>query len=176
VRAVTGRVTTKADVFSFGVVLMELITGRRAVDETQQEEDMYLVTWFTNKIRSKSEPLLRAAMDANIRNNLDDDDEATFNSIMTVAELAGHCTAREPSQRPDMGHAVSVLRPLVDEWKPSFNQDLSSMQDMSLSKALKQWQEFRDDSTASAATDTSATSLPTRPGGFADSFTSADGR
>jgi len=175
VRVVTGRVTTKADVFSFGVVLMELLTGRRAVDETQEEEDMYLVSWFTNRMRSKSEPLLRESLDANILANLDD--EATFKSIVTVAELAGHCTAREPSQRPDMGHAVSVLRNLVDEWKPmdDFDEDYSSMRDMSLSKALKQWQEFRDDS-ASAATDNSATSLPTRPGGFADSFTSADGR
>ena len=34
------------------------------------------------------------------------------------AELAGHCTAREPSRRPDMGHSVNVLSPLVEKWKP----------------------------------------------------------
>lgn len=179
--AVTGRVTTKADVFSFGVVMMELITGRRAVDETQREEDIYLVTWFTRQLAVRSEEQLRAVIDPNIRNSLDEDyDGSTFKSIMAVAELAGHCTAREPSQRPDMGHAVSVLRPLVDEWKPT-TQDFSkgynssSAHDMSLSKVLKQWQEFHDES-ASAVTDASTASLPTRPGGFADSFTSADGR
>ncbi|KAK4369801.1 hypothetical protein RND71_009276 [Anisodus tanguticus] len=43
---VTGRVTIKVAVFSFGVILMELITGRKALDESQPEESMHIVTWF----------------------------------------------------------------------------------------------------------------------------------
>ncbi|KAG5521676.1 hypothetical protein RHGRI_034037 [Rhododendron griersonianum] len=43
---VTGRLTTKIDVFSFGVIPMKIITGRKALDETHQEESVHLVTWF----------------------------------------------------------------------------------------------------------------------------------
>ncbi|KAJ9692756.1 hypothetical protein PVL29_011712 [Vitis rotundifolia] len=45
----TGRVTTKVDVTSFGVILMELITRRKALDESQPKENMRLVTWYKRR-------------------------------------------------------------------------------------------------------------------------------
>lgn len=177
--AVTGRVTTKVDIFSFGVILMELITGRRALDETQPEESMHLVTWFKRMYINKDS--FRKAIDPTIDLN-----EETLASVSTVAELAGHCCAREPYQRPDMGHAVNVLSSLVELWKPSdqnpedmFGIDL----EMSLPQALKKWQAYEGRSNMESSSssllpslDNTQTSIPTRPYGFAESFTSADGR
>ncbi|XP_020089438.1 receptor protein kinase TMK1-like [Ananas comosus] len=174
--AVTGKITTKADVFSYGVVLMELITGLMALDESRAEETRYLASWFYNIKNSKEK--LRAAIDL----SLDVTDE-TFESIRIIAELAGHCTAREPHQRPDMGHAVNVLAPLVEKWKPikdeqeeylgiDFRQPLLQM--------VKGWQAgdstTSDVSTVGLSLDDSKGSIPARPAGFAESFTSADGR
>lgn len=178
--AVTGRVTTKVDVFSFGVILMEIITGRKALDESQPEESMHLVTWFKRMHINKE--TFRKAIDPAL-----DLDEETLSSISTVAELAGHCCAREPYQRPDMGHAVNVLSSLVELWKPTetTSDDIYGIDfDMSLPQALKKWQAFEGsshaDSSASssfvASLDNTQTSIPTRPYGFAESFTSADGR
>ncbi|KAF3785578.1 Receptor protein kinase [Nymphaea thermarum] len=177
--AVTGRVTTKADVFSFGVILMELVSGRRALDETQPEESMHLVTWFRRMHLNKD--AFRNAIDSSIEQN-----EETLSSILIVAELACHCCAREPYQRPDMSHAVNVLSPLVEQWKPTGPDadDLYGIDlDMTLPQALKKWQAFEDtqmgDSSypaSMASLDNTQTSIPNRPSGFADSFTSSDGR
>ncbi|KAG4402626.1 hypothetical protein GLYMA_02G242700v4 [Glycine max] len=178
--AVTGRVTTKVDVFSFGVILMELMTGRKALDETQPEDSMHLVTWFRKMSINKDS--FRKAIDSAMELN-----EETLASIHTVAELAGHCCAREPYQRPDMGHAVNVLSSLVELWKPSDqnSEDIYGIDlDMSLPQALKKWQAYEGRSQMESSSsssllpslDNTQTSIPTRPYGFADSFTSADGR
>ncbi|KAJ0485336.1 putative protein kinase RLK-Pelle-LRR-IX family [Helianthus annuus] len=171
--AVTGKVTTKADVFSYGVVLMELLTGLMALDEDRPEESQYLAAWFWS-IRTDKEKLM-AAVDPSLNAN-----EETFETISVIAELAGHCTAREPSQRPDMGHAVNVLSPLVEKWKPMENEaeeycgiDYS----LPLTQMVKGWQDAEGkDYSSYVDLDDSKSSIPARPTGFADSFTSADGR
>ena len=43
--ASSGKLTEKSDVFSFGVVLLEIITGRKPVDETRPLGDESLVEW-----------------------------------------------------------------------------------------------------------------------------------
>ncbi|XP_042505611.1 receptor protein kinase TMK1-like [Macadamia integrifolia] len=107
-----GRITTKVDVFSFGVILMELITGRKALDETQSEDSIYLVTWFRRMLINKD--TFQKAIDPTI-----DLCEETLARINTVVELAEHCCASELHQRPDMRHVVNVLSSLAEVWKPS---------------------------------------------------------
>lgn len=47
--ASSGKLTEKSDVFSFGVVLLELITGRKPVDASQPLGDESLVEWVSYK-------------------------------------------------------------------------------------------------------------------------------
>lgn len=160
--------TTKVDVFAFGVVLLEIITGRKALDDTLPDEQSHLVSWFRRLLNDRDS--IRKSLDHTL-----DPDEEMFESICKVAELAGHCTAREPFQRPDMGHAVTVLAPLVDLWKPtarveddSFGIDLH----MSLPQALQKWKSGEGSFSMSGSFQNGYTSTTTPSGHseFASSF------
>ncbi|RDY08004.1 Receptor-like kinase TMK3, partial [Mucuna pruriens] len=169
--AVMGKITTRVDVFSYGVVLMELLTGLMALDENRPEESRYLAEWFW-QIKSSKETLM-AAIDPALEAN-----EETFESISIVAELAGHCTAREASHRPDMSHAVNVLSALVEKWRPvdeEFDYSSGIEFNQPLPQLLKVWKEA-EGKESSYASEHSEGSIPARPTGFADSFTSADAR
>ncbi|CAJ1936727.1 unnamed protein product [Sphenostylis stenocarpa] len=135
--AATGRLTTKVDVYSFGVILMEMITGRKALDDSLPEDKIHLVTWFRKMLMNKDS--FQTIIDPTI-----EVDKETLVSISTVAGLAGHCCAREPYQRPDMSHVVNVLSPLVEVWKPSETHvdDIYGIDfDITLPEALQQWKE-----------------------------------
>lgn len=43
--AMTGQLTSRSDIYSFGVVFLEIITGRRAIDNTRSTEEQNLITW-----------------------------------------------------------------------------------------------------------------------------------
>ncbi|XP_043719822.1 receptor-like kinase TMK4 [Telopea speciosissima] len=179
--AATGRVTTKVDVYAYGVVLMELITGRKALDETMPDDRTHLVTWFRRVLINKDN--IGKAIDP----SLDPDDE-TFEYICKVAELAGHCTAREPSQRPDMGHAVNILAPLVEQWKPSSHHEGDGYGidlHLSLPQVLEQWQSEGTSTTVGGDSfynrsimshGNTQSSIPPQPSSFGDTFKSTDGR
>ncbi|KAG6792565.1 hypothetical protein POTOM_001717 [Populus tomentosa] len=170
--AVMGKITTKVDVFSYGVVLMELLTGLTALDEERPEESRYLAEWFW-RIKSSKEKLM-AAIDPSLNVN-----DETFESISSIAELAGHCTSRDPNHRPDMGHAVNVLVPLVEKWKPvnDESEDFYGIDySQPLPEMLKVWQDADSTGLSNTSLSDSKGSIPARPAGFAESFTSNDGR
>lgn len=162
--------TTKVDVFAFGVVLMELITGRKALDDTAPDDRSHLVTWFRRVL------IIRDNIPKAIDQTLNPDEE-TMESICKVAELAGHCTAREPYQRPDMGHAVNILGPLVEQWKPTCHEEdedgVIDINNMTLAQAVRRWQ--ANEGTSRMFNDMSLSqtqgSIPSNPS-FADTFTS----
>ncbi|ESQ28235.1 hypothetical protein EUTSA_v10018260mg [Eutrema salsugineum] len=95
------RLTEKSDVYSYGVVLMELMTGMKAVDQRREKRDMALADLFVSKLQmglidQVVDPLLAA----------DDDD----GGVAAVAELAFRCVAVDKDDRPDAKEIVGELK------------------------------------------------------------------
>ena len=99
--AYTMKVTEKCDIYSYGVVLLELLTGRTPVQSIEQGGD--LVTWVRNYIQEHS--LTSGILDSRL--NLKD--ESTISHMITVLKIALLCTNTSPFDRPSMREVVLML-------------------------------------------------------------------
>ncbi|KAE9596966.1 hypothetical protein Lal_00007482 [Lupinus albus] len=93
-----GVVDEKTDVFAFGVLLLELITGRHAVDSNSRQS---LVIWAkplleTNNIKEIADPRLG-----------EEYDPTEMNLVMVTASM---CIHHVSSMRPYMNHVVKLLK------------------------------------------------------------------
>ncbi|XP_010526295.1 PREDICTED: probable LRR receptor-like serine/threonine-protein kinase At2g24230 [Tarenaya hassleriana] len=94
--------TPKSDVYCFGIVLFELITGKKPVDDDYPEEkDANLVSWVRGLVRKNQGS---RAIDLKIR-------ETGSQDQMEEALKIGYlCTADLPSKRPSMQQIVGLLK------------------------------------------------------------------
>lgn len=101
--AYTMKVTEKCDIYSYGVVLLELLTGRTPVQPLDQGGD--LVSWVRNHIRDHDNSLTPEILDTHV----DLEDQTTVNHMLTVLKLALVCTSVSPTKRPSMREVVKML-------------------------------------------------------------------
>ncbi|KAH7528125.1 hypothetical protein FEM48_Zijuj05G0038600 [Ziziphus jujuba var. spinosa] len=98
--AMRGHLTDKTDVFAFGVVALEILSGRANSDSNLDEEKTYLLGWAWNLyIEKKEVELVDSAL-------LSEFNEQEVRRVIRIALL---CTQSSPSLRPSMSRVVAML-------------------------------------------------------------------
>lgn len=98
-------VTVKADVYSYGMLLLEIIGGRRNFDMTCDAEDFFFPGWafkeLTNGIPTK-------VADRRLEGRVEEEE------LIRALKVAFWCIQDEVSMRPSMGEVVKMLEGSVD--------------------------------------------------------------
>ncbi|KAK9683540.1 hypothetical protein RND81_10G148900 [Saponaria officinalis] len=100
-----GKLTDKSDVYAFGVVLLELLLGRRPVEKLSPSQCQSIVTWAMPQLTDRSK--LPNIVDPVIRDTMD------LKHLYQVAAVAVLCVQPEPSYRPLITDVLHSLIPLV---------------------------------------------------------------
>jgi serine/threonine protein kinase len=95
-------ITEKCDVYSFGIVLLELVGGRRNVDFQLSSTKFYFHAWVHEKICTAD---LSEIIDKHLNNTAD------FGQVMLLCRLALWCIQEDPTQRPTMSKVSSFSNP-----------------------------------------------------------------
>lgn len=98
-----GVVSTKMDIFSFGVVLLELISGREAIDEEGGVLWMRASGFVEGKEKEKLE-MLRSWIDEALL-----EQSCPMDSLMDIMNVAVSCLQKDPTKRPSMVEVVYAL-------------------------------------------------------------------
>lgn len=102
----TGRLNAKSDIWSYGVLLYELVTGRRPIDTHRPRSEQKLLEWVkpyisdTNRLRMIVDPRLEG--------------HYNIKSVAKLVTVANRCLSRMPKARPRMGEVLDMVQKVVD--------------------------------------------------------------
>ncbi|XP_061349919.1 PTI1-like tyrosine-protein kinase At3g15890 [Gastrolobium bilobum] len=99
--AMWGKVSESCDVYSFGILLLELVTGRKPIEKLPGGVKRTITEW--------AEPLItkgkfRDLVDSKLRGNFDE------NQVKQAINVAALCVQSEPEKRPNMKQVVNLLK------------------------------------------------------------------
>ncbi|PON72546.1 GPCR kinase [Parasponia andersonii] len=98
--AYTLKVTEKCDLYSFGVVLLELVTGRRPIEE-EYGEGKDIVYWVSTHLNNLEDVI--KVLDNKVAS------EVVQENMIKVLKVAISCTKKLPTLRPTMREVVKML-------------------------------------------------------------------
>ncbi|XP_054815616.1 probable leucine-rich repeat receptor-like serine/threonine-protein kinase At3g14840 isoform X2 [Prosopis cineraria] len=140
--AMHGYLTKKADVYSFGIIALEIISGKTNTTQQSEEECFYLRDW-AHQLKDAG----------NLMDLVDPRLDVDFNreEIIVVIDVALQCTENSPSRRPTMSKVVGILegKPVVQEVVSDESEIMDDLKLESTSNSLLKNEEADKDETPS---------------------------
>lgn len=97
--AYTMKVTEKCDIYSFGVVLLELVTGKPPVQPLEQGGN--LVTWVKRATHGRVSDIFDVRLDLS--------SSRTIKEMTLILKIALFCTSTSPVNRPTMREVIAMM-------------------------------------------------------------------
>ncbi|KAJ9683000.1 hypothetical protein PVL29_018830 [Vitis rotundifolia] len=135
----TGQSSEKTDVFGFGILLLELITGQRALEFGKAANQKGAMLDWVKKIHQEKK--LDMLVDKDLKHNYD---RIELEEMVQVALL---CTQYLPGHRPKMSEVVQMLEGdgLAERWEASQKGEVTKCKPHELSSS-ERYSDLTDDS------------------------------
>ncbi|KAL2518548.1 Protein kinase superfamily protein [Abeliophyllum distichum] len=111
----TGKLSTKSDIYSYGVVFLEIITGRRVVDTSRPSEEQNLITWAQPLFKDKKK--FHFIADPLLGGNYPE------KALYQAVAVAAMCLQEEATTRPLISDVVTALEYLSTGKSPEESQE-----------------------------------------------------
>lgn len=136
----TGQSSDKTDVFGFGILLLELITGQRALEFGKPANQKGAMLDWVKKIQQ----------DKNLDTLVDKDLEINYdrNELEEMVQVALLCTQYLPGKRPKMSEVVRMLEGdgLVERWEASKRDETTKSKAAHEFSSSERFSDLTDDS------------------------------
>ncbi|GER50245.1 kinase family protein [Striga asiatica] len=96
-----GKVSDKIDVYAFGVVLLELLSGKKPIGLQTDKGQESLVMWAKPKLENRD---FKSILDPNLDGNIDE------TQMQRMAQAAAFCLAQSSRLRPKMSQILTILK------------------------------------------------------------------
>ncbi|XP_004307370.1 PREDICTED: probable receptor-like protein kinase At5g47070 [Fragaria vesca subsp. vesca] len=103
----TGHLTSKSDVWSYGIFLYELITGRRPVDRNRPKNEQKLLEWVRAHMSADLKKF-QLIMDPRLEGKY------SLKAAQKLAAVANRCLVRQPKSRPKMSEVLEMINRIVE--------------------------------------------------------------